>query len=152
NGDSMIRNILQDIHFGARLLARTPGFTAVAIIALAFGIGANTAVFSVVNAVLLKPLPFPNPDRIMLLDENNVSKGWTNFSVAPANFLDWRAQSKSFDRMAAYSGRGFNYVGGESPEQLRGYIVAEGFTEIVGGKAQAGRGFLSEDFQQGKDR
>ena len=88
-----MRNILRDVRQGVRLLARAPGFTAVAVLTLALGIGANTAIFTVTYAILLKPLPYSNPDEIVLVTENNLSRGWPSFSVSPANFLDWRAQN-----------------------------------------------------------
>jgi putative ABC transport system permease protein len=152
SGDGMIASIVQDLRYGARMLARSPGFTALATLALALGIGANTAVFSVVNAVLLRPLPFPDPARIMLLNENNLAKGWTTFSVAPANFLDWRAEARSFERIAAFRSRSLNYTGGEVPEMLRGFAVTEGFFETLGGAPLRGRGLQGEDFEPGHDR
>jgi hypothetical protein len=91
----------------------------VAVLTLALGIGANTAIFSVTYAILLKPLPYTQPDQITLINENNLSRGWTSFSVSPANFLDWRAQATSFSTLAAYGSRTFNYAGAGTPERLR---------------------------------
>src|SRR5258706_4322721 len=90
----------QDVRFATRMLRKSPGFTAVAVLTVALGIGANTAIFTVVNGVILKPLPYPQPDRLVMLLEKQLSDG-TLGTVAPANFFDWREQSHSFDKMAA---------------------------------------------------
>src|SRR5713226_2895150 len=100
----VMSTIVQDLRYGLRVLANKPSFTVVAVITLALGIGANTAIFSVVNAVLLKPLPYREPDRLVQFWETNPIKGWTQATVAPANFFDWQEQSTSFDEMAAYIG------------------------------------------------
>jgi len=143
--------MIKDLKYAIRMLVKNPGFTVVAALTLALGIGANTAIFTVVNAILLKPLPFPEPGRIVLVNENNLSKGWSTFSVSPPNFLDWRAQNQSFQRIAAFGTGSFNYTGGESPERLRGLRGTEGFLEILGGQPMTGRGFLAEEYQKGKD-
>jgi len=151
-GDGVMITFWQDLRYGARMLARAPGFALLAIGALALGIGANTAVFSTVNAVLLRPLPFPDSHRVVLLHETNLGKGWSSFTVAPPNFLDWRSQARSFETMAAYVGRTFNFTGRELPEALRGFLVTEGFLETLGAAPFLGRAFAGEDFQPGRDQ
>ena len=141
----------QDVRYGARLLARTPGFAAVILLTLALGIGANSMMFTVVNAVLLRPLPYPHPEQLVLLRDFNHDKGFDSFSVAPGNFLDWRAQSRSFTGMAAFGGASFNYTGGPFPERIAAMRVTEGFFEALGVQPVAGRSFQSSDFQQGQD-
>src|SRR4051794_36818685 len=96
--------LLQDLRYGVRMLMKRPAFTAVAVLTLALGIGANTAIFSVVNAVLLRPLPYKQPDRLVQIWETNPIRGWTMNIVAPANFLDWEKRSTSFEGLAAYYG------------------------------------------------
>jgi len=149
-----MRNVLRDFRQGVRLLGRSPGFTAVAVLTLALGIGANSAIFTVTYAILLKPLPYTNPDEIVLVNENNLSRGWASFSVSPPNFVDWRAQNTSFARLAAWSSRSFNYsgnaAGGGTPERLRGLSGTEGFLEILDGRPAIGRGFSAEHFTPGK--
>ena len=147
-----MKNIWRDIRQGTRLLTRAPGFTVVAVLTLALGIGANTAIFSVTYAILLKPLPYPQPDQITLVTENNLSRGWTSFSVSPANFLDWRAQTSSFSTLAAYGSRTFNYSGHGTPERLRALAGTAGFLEIFGGTPAHGRGFRPDEFEPGKDQ
>src|SRR5207253_1385517 len=88
-------HVLRDLQHGVRLLVRKPGFAAVAIVTLALGIGANTAIFTVAHALLLTPLPYSHPDELVLVNENNVSRGWSSFSVSAPNFADWRTQSTS---------------------------------------------------------
>jgi putative ABC transport system permease protein len=146
-----MRNLLRDARYGLRLLARRPGFTTVAVLTLAIGIGANTAIFAVADTLLLKPLPYVDAGQIVLLQENNLSRGWTSFSVSPPNFLDWREQAQSFERIAAWSGRSYNYTGGEIPERLRGLVGTEGFLDMLGGTPALGRGFLPEEFEAGRD-
>src|SRR3569832_1663439 len=99
-----MNTLWQDLRFGARMLLKKPGFTLTAIITLALGIGANTAIFSVVNAVLINPLPYREPDRLMQFWETNPLKNWTEVTVAPADLFDWEKQSQSFTEFAAYSG------------------------------------------------
>src|SRR5947207_10713100 len=95
-----IQDVIQDLHFGLRMLRRSPGFAAVAVLTLALGIGANTVIFTVVNGVILKPLPYPQPQRLVMLWERQLSDGPLG-PVAPANFFDWREQSHSLEKMAA---------------------------------------------------
>ncbi|MFG1691505.1 ABC transporter permease [Gemmatimonadota bacterium] len=148
-GDNLILQLLQDLRFGLRLMLRNPGFTAVALLTMALGIGANTALFSLVHGVLLSPLPYPEPDRIVVLNESNLSKGWPTFSIAPENFRSWQERSHSFSRMATYRRATATYAGGELPQNRQAYYVADGFLEIMGGELALGRGFSPEEFDPG---
>jgi putative ABC transport system permease protein len=146
-----MKHILRDAQYGLRLLLRRPGFTIVAVVTLALGIGANTALFSVAHAVLLKPLPYTDPDRLVTVTENNLGRGWTSFSVAPANFVDWRAQSQSFASLAAYSSRALNSSGAGTPERLQGLAGTVGFYEMVDARPAVGRLFRLEEYEPGKN-
>ena len=150
-GDGLMRNVLRDIRLAVRLLAAKPGFSAVAIITLALGIGANTAIFTVFNGLLLKPLPYERPDELVIVTENNLSRGWPSFSVSPGNFLEWRSQTQSFAQIAAYGSRSYNYVGADTPERLRALAGSQGFLELLSGWTVAGRLFRPEEFETGKD-
>jgi predicted permease len=141
-----MNTIWQDLRYGARMLLKNPGFTAVAVITLALGIGANTAIFSVVNGVLLRPLPYHEPERIVtLLNEGR-------FPVSPANFLDFRANSQSLAQMAAAEAWAVALTGNERPEQLMGLRMGEGLFGLLGARALLGRTLQEEDYQPGKDR
>ena len=113
-----LEQLFEDIRFGLRLLRKNPGFTAVAMLTLALGIGANTAVFSVVYAVLLRPLPYKDPSSLIVLNETTPMVG--TVSVSYLNFLDWRSQSRTFSEMAAVRGVGFNLAGVTQPENISG--------------------------------
>src|SRR5215469_2327981 len=115
----LMKNLFSDMRFSLRTLRRNRAFSAAATVVLALGIGANTAIFSVVSAVLLRPLPFDDPSRIMQVWHTPPAKsfpGLTWFSVSPANYLDWHSQSSSFEQMAAYGFRSFTIGGAERPE------------------------------------
>ena len=127
---------------------RRPGFTVVAILTLALGIGANTAIFSVTHAVLLKPLR-QRPRPLVIVNENNLSRGWTSFSVSPSNFLDWRAQSQSFASIAAYSSRAPRTTRGRARRASPGSPATAGFYEMLDAKPVAGRLFRPEEFEPG---
>jgi len=144
-------HFFRDARFGLRQLLRRPGFSLVAIVTLALGIGANTAIFTVTHALLLKPLPYEHPGELMIVTENNLARGWTSFAVSPANFTDWRTQNHSFQHLAAYASRPFNYSDGPTPERLRGLTATEGFVELLGGTPALGRTFRAEDYQPGND-
>lgn len=154
-GDGVMKNIMRDVRHGLRLLRRAPGFTVVAVLTLALGIGANSAIFTVTYNVLLKPLPYSNPNELVLVSENNLSRGWRSFAVSPPNFVDWRAQSTAFAYLAAYGGASFNYspsASGSAPQRLRGLAGTEGFIELLNGTTIRGRLFGEEDFKPGQER
>ncbi|UCG86839.1 MAG: ABC transporter permease [Gemmatimonadota bacterium] len=144
-GDNMLRELTRDLRFGLRMMARSPGFTTVALVTMALGVGANTAMFSVVNGVLLKPLPYPEAGSIVFLMENNLSRGWDPFTISPFNFWDWREQNRSLELVAAYRTRTVTYTGGDRPLRLSAYLVSEEYLAILGGEPVLGRGFNVED-------
>src|SRR5205823_6175164 len=128
-----MRNILQDLRFGVRMLLKNPGFTTVAVLTLALGIGANTAIFSVVNAVLLRALPFKQPDRLVTVWERNPKQGYDQNVAAPATFLDWKTQSKSFEQLAMFSTvHGYNLTGTDEPVRVNGYSITANLFETLG--------------------
>ncbi|HWP41870.1 MAG TPA: ABC transporter permease, partial [Blastocatellia bacterium] len=139
-----MRGLLQGLRFGARLLLKKPGFTLAAALTLALGIGANTAIFSVVNAVLLRPLPYRDADRIMTLWQVETGDSATREEVSPANFLDWREQNRSFEHMALIEPFGHSLTGSGEPEAFRSWLVTSGFFEILEVNALHGRTFLPE--------
>ena len=116
--------LLQDLKYGWRMLWRNQAFTAVAVVVVALGIGANTAIFSVVDAVLLRPLPFADPDRLVAVWEDASFMGFPRNTPAPANFVDWTKQNRVFSDMAALANRALNLTGGGDPEMLNCYAAS----------------------------
>jgi predicted permease len=145
-------SVLQDLQFGIRLLLRKPGFSSVAILALAVGIGANTAIFSVVDAVLFRPLPFDHPERLVEVWEHDLARGEDHDSVMAANFVDWRNRSQSFEEVAAHAGGSVNLTGLSEPERIRGARISAGLFPLLGVQPEIGRGFLPDEDQQGHPR
>jgi putative ABC transport system permease protein len=139
--------MLNDFRYAARILLKNPGFTIVAVLTLALGIGANTALFSIVNAVLLRPLPYRDPARLVQLWES--SHDSREIRVSLPNFLDWREQSRSFERMATYSGEPVTATGGELPQRTTATSVSRDFFAVFGVNAVLGRTFLPEEHQPG---
>src|SRR5215467_9345413 len=119
-----MRSLFQDVRYGLRMLLKKPGFTMVAALALALGIGANSAVFSVINAILFKPLPLNDLDRIVALWEKVPSRGVDRNEASVANYLDWRAQNHSFENLAIYTWWSANLGGIETPTRVRGFRVS----------------------------
>src|SRR6185503_19192109 len=144
--------MFQDIQYGLRMLAKNPGFTAIAVLTLSLGIGANTAIFSVVNGVLLRDLPFPESDRIVTLWENNTTDGLERDDVSPANFLDWRDRQKSFEDLAFANPFSFDYVADGEPVTIRSALVSKGFFDVLGAWPLHGRVFAPEEYDAGKDK
>jgi putative ABC transport system permease protein len=145
-------NLGQDIRYGWRVLRKSPGFTAVAVLVLALGIGANTAIFSVVNAVLLRPLPFDQPDRLVQLyhvPPQASFPGIALFAVSPANFFDWRSQAHSFEGMSAYGSGRYTLTGTGHPESIRTVAATHGFFSILHAEPLLGRVFLESEDQPG---
>jgi putative ABC transport system permease protein len=142
---NFLADLLQDVRYGLRTLAKNPGFTTIAILALALGIGANSAIFSVVDAVLLRPLPFKNPTQLVMLWENAAHLGFPRDTPSPANFLDWQKQATGFTGMAAMSERSFNLTGLGEPERLEGRRVSANLFDLLGVSARLGRTFVPED-------
>jgi len=132
------------------MLCKQPGVTAVAVITLALGIGANTAIFSVVNAVILRPLPYKNPDRLVSLWENVPVRG--RWRVTPANYLDWKKQNTTFADMAAFGAGSMTLTGGGEPEQLLGTRASAGYFNVIGVEPVLGRAFTAEEYEPGKGR
>lgn len=140
---NMIGDFLQDLRYGARSLRKNPGFTAIAVITLALGIGANTAIFSVVNGVLLRPLSYPEPDRLVMVYGISLQAAQEKSPLCAADFLDWKSQNQVFESLAGFSSNRFNYTGGESPERIEGAWVTAEFFSTIGVQPALGRGFLA---------
>jgi putative ABC transport system permease protein len=145
-------NLLQDLRYGLRMLLKNPGFTALAVVALALAIGANTAVFSVAIAFLRKPVALPNLDRLVML--LSLPPGETvNFSsVSPADYLDWKTQSHSYEEIAVWKYSDVNLTGASEPEKLVGVFVSANFFDTIGVQPAIGRAFLPEEEQPGHDQ
>jgi putative ABC transport system permease protein len=148
-GMRWIEDLWQDLRYGARMLMKKPGFTLIAVITLSLGIGANTAIFSVVNAVLLSPAPYHEADRLVMVWEDASFIGFPMGTPAPANFADWRAQNQVFEAMAAIDNRSFNLTGGSAPEKLEANGVTANFFPLLGAKPVLGRSILPSDDQPG---
>ena len=140
-----------DLKFAFRQLTKSPGFTVVAILTLALGIGACTAIFSVVNGVLLRPLEYPQPEQLVVMKETNLPD-YPEFSVSPPNYLDWEKQLKSYTHIAAYEGAPLNLTGDNEPQRLIGVKATAHYFEVYGATPSLGRGFLPGEDAVGKDK
>lgn len=155
-----MNTFLQDLRLGTRMLFKHPSFSAIAVLTLALGVGANTAIFSVVNGVLLRPLPYAQPERLVQFWETNPLKGWTQATVAPANLFDWQKRNQSFEEIAAYMGADTKeaglsnmfLTGGDEPERLRGLYVTGNLFSVLGVDAARGRTLSEEETWAGNYR
>ncbi|MGC0777373.1 MAG: ABC transporter permease, partial [Candidatus Acidiferrum sp.] len=143
-----MHTLWQDIQYGLRMLAKNPGFTAIAVVTLALGIGANTALFSVVNGVLLNPLPYQQPERLVALYTSRI-KDSDRSSISYPNFLDWRRENHAFSALAAYRSDDFNLTGEGEPERLKVEMVSAAFFPLLGVKPVVGRLFTEQEDQLG---
>ena len=143
--------MLNDIRYAIRTLARTPGFTGIAVLTLALGIGANTAIFSVVNAVLLRPLPYHEPSRLVMVFGTDIKRGGTDDVISYPTYLDWKAQSRSFEGMEAWAGWTFNLAAGDQPERVAALRITPGLFSVMGVQPALGRFFLPEEQQAGRN-
>ena len=141
----------RDLGFAARMLWKNPGFTAVAVLAVALGVGANTTIFSVVNALLLRPFAYETTPRVVMVWERGVDQTNNRNSVAPANYLDWREQTRVFEELAAYSQQHFSLNEGEQPERVPGASVTPSLFRVLAASAERGRTFSEEEGRPGAD-
>jgi putative ABC transport system permease protein len=146
-----MESLVQDIRFGMRMLRKSPGFTAVAVVVLALGIGSTAAIFSVVDRVLLHPLPYPDADRIVVLGQTARSTGGDGDASSPANYLDWVTENHVFSQMAASRGWQSNLTGGDRPERIRTTVATSSFFPLFGINPMLGRSLLPEDEKPGGD-
>jgi putative ABC transport system permease protein len=137
----------QDVRYGLRVLLKNPGFTAIAVLTLALGIGANTSIFSVVNGVLLNPLPFPNPDQLVAVYAK--TSAFEESSISYLNFLDWQKENQSFSELGAFRSEEYNLTGSGEPERLHGHMVSADFFPALGINPILGRNILPEEDQAG---
>lgn len=148
-----MQTLLQDLRYGIRMLAKKPGFTLVAIITLALGIGATTAIFSVVNAVLLRPLPFGEPERLLSITERDTSRGRSvdsDNSISYPNFFDWRAHNQVFESIAVYRYNSYTLTDNDGmPAALTGVVASSDLFQLLGAAPHIGRSFLPEEEQPG---
>src|SRR5215216_2836747 len=146
-----METLFQDLRYGVRTLVKNPGFSAIAVLARALGIGANSAIFSVVNAVLLRPLPFADPDRLVLIWHSYPSLK-LQAPVSGRGFLDYKEQSDIFEQAAVASGWNVNLIETGEPERIQGRVVSAGFFPVLKVEAARGRLFTAEDDQPEHDR
>jgi putative ABC transport system permease protein len=152
---NFIEDFIQDLRYGLRVLVKSPVFTIVAVLSLALGIGANTALFSVVHGLLLQPLPYPEPERIVDVWHTPPQEsfpGMATFSVSPGNYLDWKNQNESFESMAVYQGAGFSMSNGDTPVTVIGTAVSSEFFSVLRSTPIQGRTFLPEEEQPGHNQ
>jgi predicted permease len=142
-----VKNLIQDLRYSLRMLAKSPMFTAIAALTLALGIGGNTAIFSVVNAILLRPLPYQNPEQLVILSEKTAQ--FNEMSVAYQNYEDWRGQNHSFAEMAAFRSESFNLSGNGSAEHVRARQASAGLLTMLGVHPLLGRDFLPDEDRPG---
>jgi predicted permease len=147
-----METLLKDIRYGVRGLLKRPGFTVIALITLALGIGANTAIFSVVSAVLLRPLQFRDPEQLVVVWEEASFAGFPTNTPAPANYIDWKNQNQSFADMAAAASTSFNLTGDGEPERIQANQVNANFFQLFGVQPLLGRGFLPEEDRPGGNK
>ena len=145
-----LESLWADLRFALRMLRKSPGFTAIVILTLALGIGANTAIFSVVDAVFLRPLPYAQPDRLVTLSESNRPNDLSSRNeVAPGNFLAWRDRSQSFVKIAAVNTTGYSLTGGDHPERVQAAVLSNGMLQMLGLRPTLGRDFAPADDRPG---
>src|SRR6185295_9560785 len=140
-----MENLVSDVRYALRSLLRRSAFTIIAVLTLAIGIGANTAIFSAINALLLKPLPFPELDRVVAIWDKMPSRGVKHNEVTFGNYLDWESQSQSFEQLALYRWWNANLTGSDSPERIQGFLVTANFLDATGMKPIMGRTFVPEE-------
>ncbi len=146
-----MENLLQDLRYGFRMLLKRPGFTAIALVTLALGIGANTAIFSVVNAVLIRPLPFADPDRLVLFYGTNRHMGFSDaWAVCDGDYPDWKTQSEAFGKIAAHKRKIFNLTNSGEPERLLGSAVDADLFSLLGVQPALGRTFTADEEKPGQ--
>jgi putative ABC transport system permease protein len=146
-----LKGLSHDVRYGCRAFLKNPGFTVIAIATLAIGIGGNTAIFSFVNAALLKPLPYADPDRIVQVLEKPPDGGRNGISTSTLNYLDWKNDNTVFEYLAARTGGAVTLTGLNEPLQLRGSRVSAQYFDIFGVKVAAGRTFMDGEDEPGKD-
>jgi predicted permease len=144
-----VRSLLQDIRYGIRTLAKSPGFTTIVVLTLALGIGANTAIFSVVNAVLLAPLPYHQPDNLVMVWSKNVAKGYKMFPVSGGDYAEWKSENRVFSDMAASSDTLYTLTGAGDPQVVIGYQFSADYFRLLGARPELGRTFLDEEDRPG---
>jgi putative ABC transport system permease protein len=148
----MIGTLLRDLRYAGRTFRRSPGFLALAVLTISVGVGANAAIFSIVNAVLLRPLPFPRAGDLVLVSNQNRSTKQSSFDASPANFLDWRRRQHSFTGMAAFREETFGLFSADRPERTPGAVVTVNFFDVLGATPALGRAFQPADEQPGAPR
>ena len=146
-----MKSLWRDVGFAARVLWKNPGFTAVAVLAVALGVGANTTIFSVVNALLLRPFAYETTPRVVMVWERGVDETNNRNSVAPANYLDWRDQTKVFEELAAFGQQHFSLNEGEQPERVPGARVTPSLFRVLAARAARGRTFSEEEGRPGAE-
>lgn len=151
--EATLESVWQDVRYAVRVLRKAPGFSAAAVLTLALGIGLNTLIFSVVDATLLRPLPFPDADRLVTVWKGAINDSSSRNVVSAPDYRDWKTESRSFTDMALFdsAGRGYALTGGGEPEQVSGVRVTAGFFSVLGVQPMLGRIFRPDEEQQGRD-
>jgi putative ABC transport system permease protein len=144
--------LLRDVRYALRVLAKQPMFMAVAVVAIALGVGANTTMFSTIDALLLRPFSFRQPERVLLVWEQNAQSGIERGSFAPANFYDAKARTRTLENLSAYYDKPFNLSEGDQPERIEGTVVSASLFAAIDAKPALGRAFTTEDEEWGKDK